>query len=135
MKASASSTRRSRDIMGLPPVNAEKCRKPQVYVRFCSDWDSRLCYNIWKFQDPIIKGVTSMKQHRFLGLERCDLHDYGHDYRLQKKIRERKNHHEDLYETGLLCGRRHYLVPSALNCCPVRMRKKPTSMQRPLDCA
>ena len=40
-----------------------------------------------------------------MGLGRGNLHDHGHDYRLQTKITERKYQNECLYEIGLLCGR------------------------------
>ena len=60
------------------------------------------CYNNQTFQS--IQRSESDETASFLGLGRCDLHDYGHGHRLQAEIRERKDHNECLYETGLLCG-------------------------------
>src|SRR5699024_12602066 len=61
------------------------------------------CYNNQTFQSD--QRSESDETASFLGLGRCDLHDYGHGHRLQAEIRERKYCNECLYETGLLCGR------------------------------
>ena len=45
------------------------------------------CYNNQTFQS--IQRSDSDETASFLGVGRCDLHDYGHGHRLQTEIRER----------------------------------------------
>ena len=47
------------------------------------------CYNNQTFQS--IQRSESDETASFLGVGRCDLHDYGHGHRLQTEIRERKD--------------------------------------------